>query len=194
MQAMDLVKTQMLLGLGTVKNPLLNLIGLNLFEIATKTFPVWSVWTKALCCPRRTPSSATQTPRASITCERGGGQQPGRPQTSTAYQTRMDAVLHTVTQLPAMKSLLSVSHHDYLPNEFESIPVDTDVFFELLDLQVLDGQPTIVKFKLVCYEHDVQHLQSFVESCTTSYERSLANKLGTHRYFFDQVIQSKIKG
>ena len=191
MQALDLVKTQMVLGLGTVKNPLLNLIGLNLFEIATKTFPVWSVWTKAVCCPRRS-SSAQTTARASITCERGGGA--GRTQTSTTYQTRMDAVLHTVTQLPAMKSLLSVSHHDYLPNEFEPIPVDADVYFELLDLQVLDGQPTIVKFKLVCYEHDVQHLQSFVESCTTSYERSLANKLGTHRYFFDQVIQSKIKG
>jgi hypothetical protein len=198
MQAADLVKTQMILGMGAAKNPLLSLIGLNLFETATKTFPIWSTWMKAWCCPRRTtssaPSSALRTPRAAITCERGNSSVQNKPQTSTAYQTRMDAVIHTVTQLPAMKSLLSVSHHDYLPNEFDSIAVDTDVYFELLDLQVVDGQPTIVKFKLFCYEHDIQHLQAFVETCTTSYERSIANKLGTHRYFFDQVIQSKIKG
>jgi hypothetical protein len=198
MQAADLVKTQMLLGLGSVKNPLLNLIGLNLFETALKTFPTWSVWAKAWCCPRRTkstaPSSVLRTPRASITCERGSTQpNQARPQ-STVYQTRMDAVIHTVTQLPAMKTLLSVTHHDYLPHEFDSVEVDTDVYFELLDLQVLEGQPSIIKFKLFCYEHDVQHLQSFVESCTLNYERSIANKLGTHRYFFDQVIQSKIKG
>jgi hypothetical protein len=44
------------------------------------------------------------------------------------------------------------------------------------------------------YEHDVQHLQTFIDTCTTNYERTLANKLGNSRYFFDQVIQSKIKG
>ena len=193
MQALDLVKTQMILGVGSVKNPLFNLIGLNLFEIATKTFPIWSTWARATCCSRRSPSSVRQSARASIACERGGSSGASRPQ-QTAYQTRMDAIIHTVTQLPAMKSLLSVSHHDYLPNEFDPIVVDTDVYFELLDLQIVDGQPSIVKFKLFCYEHDIQHLQAFVESCNTSYERSLANKLGTHRYFFDQVVQSKIKG
>jgi hypothetical protein len=192
MQAADLVKTQMILGMGAAKNPLLSLIGLNLFETATKTFPVWSLWMKAFCCPRRAaPASA---PRASITCERGVAAQANRAQTSTSYQTRMDAVIHTVTQLPAMKTLLSVTHHDYLPHEFDPIEVDADVYFELMDLQIADGQPTIVKFKLFCYEHDVQYLQTFVESCTTNYERSIANKLGTHRYFFDQVVQSKIKG
>ena len=201
MQAADLIKTQMLMGLGSVKNPLLNLIGLNLFEIATKSFPVWSLWVKAFCCPRRpasVPSSTVRIPRASITCERGSGHsttpQASRPQQTTTYQSRMDAVIHTVTQLPAMRSLLSVTHHDYLPNEFDSIVVDTDVYFELMDLQLAEGQPTIVKFKLFCYEHDVQHLQAFIETCSTNYERSIANKLGTHRYFFDQVVQSKVKG
>lgn len=200
MQAIDLVKTQMILGIGAVQNPLSTLIGLNLFEIATKTFPTWSTWAKAWCCPRRgtaVPSSATKTPRASISCERGGSQttQQGRaPGQTTAYQTRMDAVIHTVTTLPAMKSLLSVTHHDYLPNEFDSIQVDNDVYFELMDLQIVDGQPSIIKFKIFCYEHDIQHLQAFVETCNTGYERSLANKLGTHRYFFDQVVQTKVKG
>jgi hypothetical protein len=106
----------------------------------------------------------------------------------------MDAVVHFVTSLPAMKSLLSVSHHDYLPNEFEPVQLDPDVFFELLELRLQDGKPELVKFKLVCYDHDVQHLQAFIESCSVDYERRMANKLGSHRYFFDQVVQTKVKG
>jgi hypothetical protein len=106
----------------------------------------------------------------------------------------MDAVVQYVTTLPAVKSLLAVTHHDYLPNEFEPIQVESDLFFQLLELKLKDGAPEIVKFKLVSYEHDVQYLQAFLETCTVDYERRLANKLGTHRYFFDQVVQTKVKG
>ena len=197
----DLLKTQMLLSLGAATSPLTNILALNLFEIATKTFPTWSTWAKAVCCSRRKQSgmlmpSASKTPRASITCERGGGQAAqGRQQgNDTVYQTRMDAVIHFVTTLPAMKNLLSVSHHDYLPHEYEPVQLDSDVYFELQDLRLTDGKPEMMKFKLFCYEHDVQHLQSFIDTCTSNYERTLANKLGSSRYFFDQVIQSKVKG
>jgi DNA polymerase III delta prime subunit len=93
-----------------------------------------------------------------------------------------------------MKSLLSVTHHDYLPNEFEPVDLDSDIYFELLDLQVRDGAPEIVKFKIFCYDHDVQHLQAFVDNCNADYERRMANKLGSHRYFFDQMVQTKVKG
>jgi len=139
---------------------------------------------------------APRDPSASILCERGvqpvaNGQ---RPTQSTPYQVRMDAVVQYVTTLPAIKSLLAVTHHDYLPNEFEPIQVESDLFFQLLELKLKDGAPEIVKFKLVSYEHDVQYLQSFLETCTVDYERRLANKLGTHRYFFDQVVQTKVKG
>lgn len=190
----DLLRTQMMLSFGSTKNPLLNIIGLNLFEIATKTFPVWSAWAQTTCCRRRRSQAETGTPRASITCERGSTQQqPGKPQTST-YSTRMDAVIHYVTTLPSMRRLLSVTHHDYLPHEFESVCLETDVYFELQDIRVNDGQLEMIKFKLSCYEHDVQHLQTFIENCNSDYERRMANKLGTHRYFFDQVVQTKVKG
>jgi hypothetical protein len=106
----------------------------------------------------------------------------------------MDAVVQYVTTLPAMKSLLSVTQHDYLPNEFEPVTLETDVLFKLEELKVNDGLLELVKFKLYCYDHDVQHLQSFVETCNTEYERRMVNKLGTHRYFFDQMIQTKAKG
>ena len=192
----------MLLSLGVATNPLTNILALNMFEIVTRTFPTWSSWAKVVCCSRRKQSgmlmpSAIKTPRASVTCERGAGGQSNQARQQgpdTIYQTRMDAVIHFVTTLPAMKSLLSVSHHDYLPNEFEPVQLDSDVYFELQDLRVTDGKPEMMKFKLFCYEHDVQHLQSFIDTCTSNYERTLANKLGSSRYFFDQMIASKIKG
>jgi len=139
---------------------------------------------------------APPEPSASILCERGiqpvaNGQ---RPTQTTPYQIRMDAVVQFVTTLPAVKSLLAVTHHDYLPNEYEPIQVDSDLFFQLLELKLKDGAPEIVKFKLMTYSHDVQYLQAFLETCTVDYERRLANKLGTHRYFFDQVVQTKVKG
>jgi hypothetical protein len=139
---------------------------------------------------------APPEPSASILCERGiqpvaNGQ---RPTQTTPYQIRMDAVVQFVTTLPAVKSLLAVTHHDYLPNEYEPIQVDSDLFFQLLELKLKDGAPEIVKFKLMTYSHDVQYLQALLETCTVDYERRLANKLGTHRYFFDQVVQTKVKG
>jgi hypothetical protein len=134
-------------------------------------------------------------PRAAITCERGVLQAtPQRPVQVTPYQLRMDAVVQFVTTRPAVKSLLAMTHHDYLPNEMEPLEVDADIFFQLLELKVKDGAPELIKFKLLSYEHDVQHLQAFLETCTADYERRLANKLGTHRYFFDQVVQSKVRG
>lgn len=187
----DLLKTQMILGLGASKNPLMGIFALNLFDIGVKTWPTWSAWAKGCCARRR--GQLTRTPRASITCERGTPQQQ-RSQQQTLYQTRMDAVVHYVTTLPAMKSLLSVTHHDYLPNEFEPVALEHDILFELLDLHVADGQLEIVKFRLVSYEHDVQYLQTFIETCCVDYERRMANKLGTHRYYFDQVVQTKSKG
>ena len=185
----ELLKTQMLL---SMSNPVVGIATITLADIVNRTFPTWSAWTAAACCSRRSKKAAPTVPRATVTCERGVM---GRTtQQQTLYQTRMDAVVHYVTTVPAMSSLLAVTHHDYLPNEFEPISIAPDVVFELLDLQVVDGQPSIVKFKLMAYDHDVQHLQAFMDTCTANYERTLANKLGSSRYFFDQVIQSKIKG
>jgi len=139
MQFNELLKTQMMLQMPSTKNPLLNMLALNGFELAVKTFPTWSVWTSTFCCRRRksgsvaeVPNSTLKTPRASITCERGNqAQTSNNRQTtpSTVYSNRMDAVVCFVTTLPAMKSLLSVMNHDYLPNEFEPVCLDNDVYF-----------------------------------------------------------------
>lgn len=202
MQFNDILRTQMMLQMPATKNPMLNILALNGFDIAVKTFPTWSAWARAFCCVRRrpgivdVPQSSMKTPRASITCERGSQtqQNANRPVVQTTYSNRMDAVVCFVTTLPAMKSLLSVTNHDYLPNEFEPVCLDNDVYFELIDLKVTDGAPEIIKFRLYCYEHDVQHLQTFVDNCNADYERRMANKLGSHRYYFDQMVQTKAKG
>jgi len=140
-----------------------------------------------------------RSPSGIITCERSNQSQSATSQQRGAapqslYSTRMDSVIHQVTTLPAMKSLLSVTHHDYLPNEFEPVLLETDVYFELKELKVVEGHLDSIKFMLTCYDHDVQHLQEFVDNCNAAYERRMANKLGTHRYYFDQMVQSKAKG
>lgn len=197
----DLLKTQMLLSLGAVGNPLVNILALNMFDLGTKTFPTWSSWLSSVCCSRRKKGvilpTAIKVPRASITCERGVSTTTTNnraPTTTTIYQTRMDAVIHYVTTLPAMKSLLLVTHHDYLPNEFEPVCLDTDIYFEIQDMKVADGQLEIIKFKIFCYDHDVQYLQTFIDNCNVDYERRMASKLGNNRYYFDQIVQTKVKG
>ena len=57
-------------------------------------------------------------PQGTITCERSNQAQTATSQQRGAapqsvYSSRMDSVIHHVTTLPAMKSLLSVTHHDY---------------------------------------------------------------------------------
>lgn len=195
MQAVnDLLKAQMTLQMGAGKRPLMSLLALNVFDLVVRTFPTWSSWS----CPRhvRPPPQQTAVPRATITCERGvvTSQNRGSQPVQGIYASRMDAVVQYVTTLPAMRSLLAVSQHDYLPNEFHPVCLETDVYFELVEMKIADGQLEMVKFKLYCYDHDVQHLQTFVDTCNTDYERRMANKLGTHRYYFDQMIQVKGKG
>lgn len=189
----DLLKTQMILSLGQSRNALMNILALNIFDLGTRTFPQWSNWVRAFCCLRKKRQLQQTEPKASITCERSSNQQNNRT-TITAYQTRMDAVVQHVTTLPHMTNLLSITHHDYLPNDFEPVLLENDIYFELLDMKTHEGQIDYIKFKLFCYDHDVQHIQTFMDNCNTDYERKMLNKLGNHRYYFDQVVQSKVKG
>jgi hypothetical protein len=111
----------------------------------------------------------------------------------TPNSIRMDAVIHHITTLPVIRNLLCVSQHDYLPNEFQPIEIDSDIYFELKELKHTDGQLESIKFQIFSYEHEVQYLQSFIDRCNGDYERRIANKLGTDLYYFDMVTQSKSK-
>jgi hypothetical protein len=111
----------------------------------------------------------------------------------TASSLRMDAIIHYVTTIPAIRNLLCVSQHDYLPNEFEDVMVDTDIYFQLTDLKHKDGQLESIKFKLSSYDHEVLFIQSFIDKCTVDYNRKMSNKLGTNLYYFDMITQNKSK-
>jgi hypothetical protein len=111
----------------------------------------------------------------------------------TASSLRMDAIIHYVTTIPAIRNLLCVSQHDYLPNEFEDVMVDTDIYFQLTELKHKDGQLESIKFKLSSYDHEVLFIQSFIDKCTVDYNRKMSNKLGTNLYYFDMITQNKSK-
>jgi len=86
-----------------------------------------------------------------------------------------------------------MTHNDYLPNEYDALQIEPDLYFQLLSLKHADGVLEQIKFKLFCYDHDMPFLQLFIDRCNTDYERRMANKLGTSLYFFDMMTNSKNK-
>lgn len=138
------------------------------------------------CCKRPTKSLVREI-RSTIECQRNMTQ----TKTLTANQIRMDAVIHYITTLPAIRNLLCMSHHEYLPNEFEPVLLEPDLYFQLLTLKHSEGQVETIYFKLFCYDHDVQYLQAFIDRCNLDYERRIANKLGNFLYYFDMMTASK---
>lgn len=197
----ELMKTQMMMSIGSNvgNNPLYNIIALNLYEKVVASYPTWFPSLKSFCCRRQRNIPATAPPpahkdiRCTILCERILQSQNSKTQQPTSSVNRMDSVINYVTTIPVVRNLLCMTQHDYLPNEFEPIMIEPDIYFQLLDLKHNDGQVEQIKFKLFCYDHEVQYLQSFVDKCNAAYERRMKNKLGTDLYFFDMVTASKNK-
>jgi len=186
-QIMDLLKTQMILN-GT--NSLKTFIGITLFDKLLQYFP--SLLTINWPCFRKSVHQLPQNKqiKSIITFERDKDDKKG----STIFQNRMDAVIHSVSKLPGIRNLLSLTHHDYIPYEYEPVLIDNDLYFQLLTISYTSGSLEILKFKLFCYEHENIYLQQYVESCSLTYDRHMANKLGTQKFFFDMMIDQKKPG
>ena len=198
----DLMKTQMMMSLGSMtgSNPLYNLIAFNLYERIVASYPTWFPTLKSVCCRRQRLKPATQPPPANkeikctINCERIFQNASAKTaQQQTQSLTRMDSVVNYVTTIPVVRNLICMTQHDYLPNEFEPLMIEPDIYFQLTDLKHNDGSLEQIKFKLFCYDHEVQYLQSFIDKCNSDYERRMLNKLGTNLYFFDMMTDSKNK-
>ena len=187
----ELMKVQMMVG-GGKSSGVSGIIALNLYEQAVANFPKWFPIMKTFCCRRQNTtapqSSSTNTIKSTITCERIF-----QTRNTSTNHSRMDSVVHYISTIPAIRNLICISHTDYLPNEFEPIQIETDIYFELVDMKHSDGQLELLKFKLFCYDHEIQHIQSFIDRCNQDYERRIANKLGTNLFFFDMMTQSKSK-
>lgn len=197
----DLMKTQMMMSLSSLtgSSPLRNIILLNLYERIVASYPIWFPTVRAFCTRRQKNKPATPAPpvnrdvRCTILCERILQSSNAKTQQPTNSLNRMDAVVNYVTTIPVIRNLICMTQHDYLPNEFEPIMIEPDIYFQLTDLKHSDGQLEHIKFKLFCYDHEVQYLQSFVDKCNAAYERRMKNKLGTDLYFFDMMTNSKNK-
>ena len=196
----ELMKTQLLMNLTSRDTPMRNFFMFQMYESFIQNMPKFLPTIKAICCSRRNRSVASmiqqqsQKINATISCERVFQSSNAKSSNNTlGNHSRMDSVIHYITTLPSVRNLLSITHHDYMPHDFDPIQIESDIYFELQDLKHNDGQVEIVKFKLFCYENPIQHLQQFVEKCNTEYERRMANKLGTSLYYFDMMTQSKNK-
>ena len=189
------------MSMGMTKNPLYSFIGLSLYDKMVSSYPQWFPRVQEFCCRRKrlepsTPAPPSNKPiRAIIECERvlksSGNKQ--NNQAISGSQSRMDSVVHYVSTIPAIRKLLFVSHHDYLPNEFEPIMVENDIYFQLTALKHIEGELESIKFRVFCYDHESQFLRDFVERCNADYERKQANKLGTSLYYFDMMTATKNK-
>jgi len=198
----EFLRTQMYVSLGAAKGmgPMWNVIGLSLYDKLMANYQTWAPQVQAFCCrrqrqPASTPPPPNKEPKCTVECERihqltnNKQQQLG----STGSHTRMDSVVYYVTTIPAIRNLLCMTHHDYLPYEYEPVQIEPDIYFQLLELKHNDGQVEKIRFKLFCFEHEVQYLQSFFDRCNTDYERRMANKLGTSLFFFDMMTGNKSK-
>lgn len=170
--------------------PVKNLIYLGLFDYAAKLVPkIWSSCARKNSIIANIAPAQAREPKSEIDCERGTNSSQQTKGGAPPFLTRIDAIIHYVTCSPQIKKLFAIANHDYLPHEFDPVMIDADIFFHLKSLEVDDGAVKNIKFRLFSYEHDVQHLQKFIESCNQDYDRRMQNKLGTHLFFFDQVVQ-----
>jgi hypothetical protein len=173
---------------GSSFKPLLAYIGISMYERC----PPW-ITNGFRTAFEKTAEAGERKPSAVIECERGPPPAQSKSNTSPAFLTRMDAVIHYVSCSPATRRLLSIANHDYLPHEFEPIKIDEDVYFKLVHIDVDDGNIKNIKFQIFCYDHPIQTLQKFVDSCNQDYERRMLNKLGNDLYYFDQIVEGKKK-
>ena len=186
-QLIDLLKTQLVLGSsGSLKT----FVGISLVDKLLTYLPHMKLG-DITCCRRsyRQPPPDKQI-RAVITFER----EKDDKKATTVFQNRMDAVIHSISKLPGIRNLLSISHHDYIPHEFEPILIDSDLYFQLMSVSYTNGTIELLKFKLFCFEHENLYLQQYVESCCLGYDRHMANKLGTQKFFFDMMVDQKKPG
>jgi hypothetical protein len=198
----DAMRSQMLLtmgmSMGMGRNPLYSFIGVTVFDKIVSSYSHWYPRIQEIFCHRKrlepsTPPPPNKTIRATIECERVMKTTGKQGQAVSTSQNRMDSVVHYVSTIPAIRNLLFVNHQDYLPNEFEPIMVETDIYFQLTSLKHTEGELDNVKFRIFCYDHESQYLRDFVDRCNSAYERTQANKLGTSLYYFDMMTTVKNK-
>jgi len=188
---MDIAKTVMSVQMITGSTPIKTLLTLGVYDYVMRNLSYFQSLFKTSFEPKAAPLE--REPMSEILCERGTNANQSTKNGAPPFLTRMDAIIHYVTCTPATKKLMAIANHDYVPYEFDPVCIDTDIYFQLKSVDCDDGLIKNIKFKIFSYEHDIRHLQTFVDTCNQDYERRMSNKLGTNLYFFDQVVQKNEK-
>jgi hypothetical protein len=187
-QILDLLKAQFILqGAGSSWKTfvLVSLFDMAILQIP-KVLPLFSVF-----CPTRVKHfPVSKTPSCEILFER---QKDEKNSKNNFFQQRMDSVIYCISKLPSITHLLSITQHDYLPNEFDIIPIGGEIYFQLVDMRHSDGAIELLKFKLISYDRESIHLQTYVDTCVSNYERHMINKLGNNKYYFNMMVQKKAR-
>jgi hypothetical protein len=108
--------------------------------------------------------------------------------------TRIEAVMHHVCALPEVRSL-RYNGIEMIPNFKDSLMIDNDVWFEILNPQTgplvsTQGPETRqepILYRLSTYDHDITWLHKFVDSSIQRYEQDKRNKMGSETYYFDMM-------
>jgi len=185
---LDLLKIGMILNSGA--QTLRTYILISLFDLFMNSQQRW-VPLIGTCCSRKSKEVLSKSVSAEITFDRHKDEKNAK--TTNYLQNRMDAIIYAVSKIQTIGKLLSLSHHDYLPNDYDPVKIDDDIYFQLLLMRHAEGNVESLGFRIFCYDHDSLFLQTYVESCMTTYDRHMSNKLGTHKYYFDMMVQTKNK-
>jgi hypothetical protein len=111
--------------------------------------------------------------------------------------TRIEAVMHHVCALPEVRSL-RYNGIEMIPNFKDSLMIDNDVWFEILNPQSTpiittqgnEGRQEPILYRLSTYDHDITWLHKFVDSSIQRYEQDKRNKMGSETYYFDMMSSS----
>jgi len=138
--------------------------------------------------PSSTPPPSTKSIRACIQFE--------RQIDAKTVDPRIDSVMYHVCNLPDVRSL-RYNGIEMIPNFKDSIMIDNDIWFEVLNPQSapipsLNKEMKLepILYRLSTYDHDITWLHKFVEDAMERYEQEKKNKLGSETYYFDQVTAS----
>ncbi len=100
-----------------------------------------------------------------------------------------DAILYYISNLPNIKALF-VNFTDYIINYKEEFEITPKIKCKLLKT-IIGTNHTLeyIRLKLYSEELNMKEIREFVDNSVKDYVRQNTNKIGSKKYFFDQITQ-----
>jgi hypothetical protein len=114
----------------------------------------------------------------------------------TPNDQRINAILSAVCNSSTV-SALRFNGFEYIPNFTTPLPLDDDIYFQLLPAPETKSTSLSVEqvaFKIYSYGHTIEVLHEFVSGLVERYEHEKKNKLGNEIYYFDMIVEEQKRG